>query len=93
MRDMNNVEMVAHALCDYVRPQVDSHAFNQIESSIAAGEPYDAILTALSICVTYGVALPPSWVDSVKSVQGFRPIESEFLTELIPELPRWSLVA
>ena len=93
MEFMSNVEIVAHALRDYVRPHVDGVSLLYIDDALFAGEPFEALTTAIAIDVSNEVALPPVCIDAVLAVDGYDEIDREFLATALPLLPKWSMVA
>ena len=93
MGRMSNVEVVAHALRDYLRPHVDADSLAWIDETLFVGEPFEALTTAVAIAVTNQVALPPVCIEAVLAVEGYDEIDLEYLETAIPQLPKWSLVA
>ena len=89
MNLMDESTLLAHALRDYMRKNVDESELSFIDSPLDAGEPYSAITSAVSLAQHFSLSLPPVFVQHITALSGWTSPEREFLEGQLESLPTW----
>jgi hypothetical protein len=86
---MDESTLLAHALRDYMRKNVEESELSFIDSPLDAGEPYSAITSALSLAQHFSISMPPVFVHHINALSGWTSSEREHLELQLESLPVW----
>lgn len=89
MNPMDESTLLAHALRDYMRKNVEESELSFIDSPLDAGEPYCAIASAVSLAQHFSLSLPPVFVQHITALSGWTSSEREHLEVELESLPQW----
>ena len=89
MTSMNEAELLAHALCDYLRPVVPEQDITYISRPLLCGEPYASIVEALGVAIDAHIALPPIFGEKILSLPGLNQDWDELIRWQLNELPKY----
>ena len=89
MTFMDESTLLAHALRDYMRKNVEESELVFIDSPLDAGEPYSAITSALSIAQHFSIPMPPVFVDHITALSSWTSSERTNLERQLESLPAW----
>ncbi len=90
---MSQVDFVAHALRDYLRPHVTATDLSMIDVPLECGEPYESIAASLCVALNTPLALPPECAANVLALEGLTVEERELFSSITSQLPAWIIAA
>jgi hypothetical protein len=90
---MDEYSFVAHALRDFLRPQLGHSDLNFIDAPLQCGEPVESIVASLSIAIEHAIPMPPVFTAHILAMRGLRDEDSSFLIAQIERLPRYEIAA
>ena len=93
MLSMDESTLLAHALRDFLRPQLSSEDVLMMDLPLQAGEPIDALDSGLCLAVEHSIALPPIFGEKILGLEGVSTDDVEMFTEELSRIPRWYQLA
>ena len=86
---MDESTLLAHALRDFLRPQLSQEDIFMMDMPLQAGEWVCAIDSGLCLASEYKIALPPIFGEKILGLEGLSEADVEMFTEDLSRIPRW----
>jgi len=86
---MNEAELLAHALCDYLRPVVSENDITHISRPLLCGEPHASLVEALGVAINAHIALPPLFGEKILALPELNQEWTDLIRWQLNELPEY----
>jgi hypothetical protein len=93
MTFMDESTLLAHALRDFLRPQVSSSDMLSMDVPLQAGEPLSALDSGLSLAAEHDIALPPIFSEKILGISGLSDEYLRMFREDLSRVPPWFQLA
>lgn len=90
---MNEAEVLAHALCDYLRPVVSERDMAYISRPLQCGEAEASLVEALGVAIKSKVGLPPIFGEKILSLPELNSDYVDVVRSQLRQLPDYWQVA
>ena len=86
---MDESTLLAHALRDFLRPQLSNDDILMMDIPLHAGEWVCAIDSGLCLASEHKIALPPIFGEKILGLEGLSEADIEMFTLELSTIPRW----
>lgn len=93
MMFMDESTLLAHALRDFLRPQLSKDDILMMDLPIQAGESVCALDSGLCLAIEHSIALPPIFGEKILGLEWLSDDLIEMFTEELSKIPNWYQLA
>lgn len=90
---MDESTLLAHALRDFLRPELSQEDIFMMDLPIQAGESVCALDSGLFLAIEHSIALPPIFGEKILGIEWLSDDLVEMFTEELSKIPQWYQLA